>query len=61
MTIECEFRPTWFHAAIVIDDDDTDILCGGGGRDLYFADLDGSGGSYDFILFDSPFEDIEEI
>ena len=45
----------------VVDDDDTDLLCGGGGRDLYFADLDCSDGSFDFILFDSPFEDIEEI
>jgi Ca2+-binding RTX toxin-like protein len=40
----------------VFDDDDTDVLIGGSGRDLLFADVTFAGGDRDCVLFNHHFD-----
>jgi Ca2+-binding RTX toxin-like protein len=47
-------------ASAIFNDDDSDVYIGGGGIDLYFADLDDSG-SDDIVLFTSVLEEIIEV
>ena len=43
----------------VFDDDDSDVLIGGGGRDLLFADTTFAGGDIDFVFFNHRFDHLE--
>lgn len=43
----------------VFDDDDTDVLIGGGGRDLLFADTTFLDGDMDFVVFNHHFDYLE--
>jgi len=45
----------------VFDDDDTDVMFGGGGRDLLFADTTFDGGDVDFVFFNHRFDHLVDI
>jgi Ca2+-binding RTX toxin-like protein len=45
----------------VFDDDDSDVLIGGSGRDLLFADITWAGGDKDFVLFSHQYDHLEVV
>jgi Ca2+-binding RTX toxin-like protein len=45
----------------VFDDDDSDVLIGGSGRDLVFADITFAGGDRDCVLFSHHYDYLEVV